>query len=183
MTTNELDALRVIPFAEDLLEAVADFHCGDEPHERELADWVRQEALQAMAGGTDVWLFATAEGELVGYGSLGTTRWKWPDPAGPKVPLQIIPAVAIQKAYWGKPEGPREGRYSSQILDHLIAEATDRSAVSPLLGLFVHPDNERAIRVYQRVGFVPYTHTYTDKTTGVVYRSMLYELRPRTTGQ
>jgi ribosomal protein S18 acetylase RimI-like enzyme len=59
----------------------------------------------------------------------------------------------------------------------LIAEATDRIAVSPLLGLFVHPQNQRAISVYQRSGFTLFAHTCTDKTTRVVYRSMLYDLR------
>ena len=70
----------------------------------------------------------------------------------------------------------RKLSYSTQILNHLIAEAEDRCATSPLLGLFVHPDNQRAIRVYERGGFVPFSHTYTDKATGVSYRSMLYQL-------
>jgi GNAT superfamily N-acetyltransferase len=130
-----------------------------------------------MQRGTSVWLFLTEGRDLIGYGSLGQTNWRWPAPADKKVAVQVIPAVAIQKAYWGKPDGPREGRYSSLILDHLIAEATDRSDVSPLLGLFVHPDNQRAVKVYERGGFAPYWYTYTDKATGVVYRSMIYELR------
>ncbi len=91
--------------------------------------------------------------------------------------------MAIQRAYWGQPDGPREGRYSSLILDHLIAEATDRSGASPLLGPFVHPGNQRAVKVYERAGFAPYWHTYTDKATAVVYRSMIYELRRAGAGE
>jgi RimJ/RimL family protein N-acetyltransferase len=172
-------SLVVVPFSAERLDLVKDFSCGEEPHERELAEWIRQDALPAMSRGTNVWLYATEDRELVGFGSLGVTNWRWPDPSSRKVAVQVIPAVAIQKVYWGKPEGPREGRYSSQILDHLIAEATDLSDVSPLLGLFVHPDNQRAIKLYERAGFVPFSHTYTDKKTGVVYRSMIYELRKR----
>jgi hypothetical protein len=41
----------------------------------------------------------------------------------------------------------------------------------------VHPENQRAIRAYRRVGFADFSHTYTDKQTGTVYRTMIYELR------
>jgi ribosomal protein S18 acetylase RimI-like enzyme len=88
----------------------------------------------------------------------------------------LIPAVAIQKQFWGKPDGPREGRYSSQILDHLITEAARLPIDVPVLGLFVHPQNQRAIKVYERAGFQQFTQTYTDKTTGIVYRSMIRPL-------
>jgi GNAT superfamily N-acetyltransferase len=172
-------SLVVLPFTAELAGLVEAFACGEEPHERELADWIKQDALAAMNRGTSVWLFFTPERELVGYGSLGKTQWSWPDSASNKVPIQIIPAVAIQKHFWGKPEGPREDRYSSRILDHLVAEATERSDVSPLLGLFVHPANQRAVKLYQRAGFEPFHHTFTDRTTGIVYRSMIYELRPK----
>jgi GNAT superfamily N-acetyltransferase len=173
-------ALVAIPFAAELLDQVQAFSCGEEPYERELADWIRQEALAAMSRGTKVWLYATEGRELIGYGSLGKTNWHWPEPGSGKVSLSIIPAVAIQKQYWGKPDGPREGRYSSQVLDHLIAEATDRTDTQPLLGLFVHTDNHRAIKLYERAGFTTFSHTYTDKTTGIVYRSMIYPLRKPT---
>ena len=85
--------------------------------------------------------------------------------------MAVIPAVAIQKKWWGKPDGPREERYSAQILDHLILEATKLAV--PVLGLFVHPANVRACKVYERSGFQAFSRTYTDKATGVTYRSML----------
>jgi GNAT superfamily N-acetyltransferase len=90
--------------------------------------------------------------------------------------LTLIPAVAIQKAFWGKPDGPRAERYSSQILDHLIVEAAQLPTDLPFLGLFIHPDNHRAIRVYERHGFQPFSQTATDKVTGVIYRSMIRPL-------
>jgi hypothetical protein len=112
----------------------------------------------------------------VGYGSLTLIRWNYPDPSSKGTALALIPAVAIQKAYWGKPDGPREGRYSSQILDHLITEAAALPTADPILGLFVHPDNHRAVKVYERHAFQPFTQTYTGKTTGVTYRSLIRPL-------
>jgi RimJ/RimL family protein N-acetyltransferase len=168
-----MSALVVVPFSAELLPLVDSFHCGDEPHERELADWIRQEAVPAMARGCNVWLYATPEKQIVGFGSLTTTRWSYPDPSSKRAAMALIPAVAIQTLFWGKPDGPREGRYSTQILDHLIVEAARLEGILPVLGLFVHPANQRAVKVYERAGFQPYTQTYTDKATGVIYSSMI----------
>ncbi len=66
--------LLVVPFSVALSDFVAGFSCGEAPHERELADWIRQDALPAMQRGTSVWLFLTAGRELIGYGSLGKTN-------------------------------------------------------------------------------------------------------------
>jgi ribosomal protein S18 acetylase RimI-like enzyme len=84
--------------------------------------------------------------------------------------------VAIQKRFWGKPDGPKEGRYSSQILDHLVTEAASLPVTVSVLGLFVHPENQRAIKAYERAGFQHFALTYTDKATGIVYRSMVRPL-------
>lgn len=122
--------------------------------------------------------YATAEKEVVGFGSLGTSNWNYPDPSAKRLTVAVIPAVAIQTKWWGKPDGPREGRYSAQILDHLILEAAKLVLAVPVLGLFVHPSNVRACKVYERAGFQAFSRTYTDKTTGVTYRSMLRLLSP-----
>lgn len=114
--------------------------------------------------------------EVVGYGSLAVTRWTFPDPTSKRVALALIPAVAIQKSFWGKPDGPREDRYSSQILDHLIITAVQMKIDVPILALFVHPANQRAIKVYERAGFSIFSKTYHDKATGVTYLSMIRPL-------
>src|SRR5207249_3478309 len=103
--------------------------------------------------GGKVWLYATGSKEVVGFGSLAVTRWHYPEPSSKRIAIAIIPAVAVQKAFWGKPDGPREGRYSTQIIEHLITEAAKLPIQEPVLALYVHPENQRAIKAYERAGF------------------------------
>jgi GNAT superfamily N-acetyltransferase len=167
------DVLLVVPFTSELLAAVADFEYGDEPYQQELAQWMLQDSVPALLRGTKVWLYRNQAGEFVGYSSLGVTRWKYPDPDSPKTSLVIVPAVALRKQFWGKPDGPPEDRYSSQIMRHLLTEADALPGQPPAVGLFVHPDNQAAIKLYERFGFQAFFHTFTDRTTGVIYRSFV----------
>jgi RimJ/RimL family protein N-acetyltransferase len=166
------DLLRFVAFTPDLLEAVRDFDYGDESYQRDLAAWMREEAVTALERGTKVWLYVNQGDEVVGYGSLGLTRWKYPEPTSRRSELVIIPAVALRKIFWGKPED----RYSSQIMRHLLEEAKAWPGQLPAMGLFVHPENHAAIRLYERFHFRPFSHTYTDAATGVTYRSFVRPL-------
>ena len=170
-------SLVAIEFDESLLSQVQNFSCGEASYERELADWIRVESIRAIERGSKVWLYANESREVVGFSSLAVTRWRYPSSSDKRTSLAIIPAVAIQRSFWGKPDGPPEGRYSSQILDHLLVEAGLLRLDEPTIGLFVHPDNGRAIRAYERAGFQRFHHTYTDPTTRVVYVSMIRPLR------
>jgi RimJ/RimL family protein N-acetyltransferase len=172
------ETLVAIEFTEELLPHVQAFACGDESYERELADWIREHALAAIARGAKVWLYANQAKEVVGFGSVGVTRWKYPEGSRKRAALAVIPAVAIQKPFWGKPDGPPEGRYSTQILHHLLAEAARLPLDVPVIGLFVHPDNARAIKAYERAGFKRFPHAYTDPDTNVTYVSMVLPLPP-----
>lgn len=101
--------------------------------------------------------------------TLGVTRWQYPDATSRKTELVIVPAVAIRKEFWGSPAGPQDERYSSQIMRHLLDEARDWPGELPALGLFVHPDNQAAIKLYERFGFHAFSRTCTDTSTGVTY--------------
>lgn len=178
------DYLRKIPFGEELLKEVADFDCGDEEWERPLAAWikappnVKNGALYEMRkqkGKLTVWLHVNGVGDLVGYSALGASNWQWPTADDPRVPISVIPNVAIQKRFWGGPMGDPP-RYSTQILEHLIFEARRYQDRHPLLGLFVHPMNARAIKAYKAAGFAEYFRTYTDDEDDVEYVSMLLKL-------
>ncbi|HEY8506143.1 MAG TPA: GNAT family N-acetyltransferase [Gemmataceae bacterium] len=88
----------------------------------------------------------------------------------------IIPAVAIRKEFWGRPAGPAEERYSSQIMGHPLDEARGWPGKLPAVGLFVHPDNHAAIRLYERFGFRRFSHSYTDRSSGVTYHGFVRPL-------
>jgi GNAT superfamily N-acetyltransferase len=113
-----------------------------------------------MKKGTRVWLFETAEKEIVGFGSLGTSRWSWPPPDGSKATITLIPMLGIAERFHGQPPAP-ELRYSRQIMGHLIAESRELARVGreteagepEWLALMVHRDNARAIRFYEQCGF------------------------------
>jgi GNAT superfamily N-acetyltransferase len=167
-----------VAFSSELLPLVQDFDCGDEPHEQELAKWIVTEAIPTIDAGGKVWLYATEDKQIVGFGSLGISNWRYPDPQSKRISVAVIPAVAIKKQFWGQPPGPRENRYSSQILDHLILEAAKLPITAPVLGLFVHPANTRAVKLYERAGFVLFSRTYTDPQTQVTYQSMVRILPP-----
>lgn len=171
--------LVVLDFTAELLSYVREFDCGSEPFEQELAGWIREHALQEIKhtkGKTQVWLYFTAAKELVGYGSLGTTRWPYPDAGSGRLTLAIIPNVAIQKIFQGKPDGPPQNRYSTLMVEHLVSEAIALPKDQPLIGLFVHPDNQRAIKFYERMNFTSFHKAYTDPITKVTYLSMIRRL-------
>jgi ribosomal protein S18 acetylase RimI-like enzyme len=176
------DLLRKIPFTEELLSVVQDFACGDETWELPLARWikaapsVKNGALGQMRkskGKLEVWLHVNEADEVVGYSSLGQSNWEWPSANDPRVPISVIPYVAIQEQFWGQPKADPP-RYSRQILDHLIFEAAKHVERHPLLGLFVDPRNTRAISAYKKAGFEEYFRAFLDD--GIEYRSMLLKL-------
>lgn len=178
------DLLRKIPFAPELLPIVQGFDCGVEEWERPLHAWiaapvqVKNGALAEMRkrkGKLQVWLQVNAADELVGYSSLGESNWNWPLPDDPRVPVNLIPNVAIQKRFHRKPDDPP--RYSKQIMDHLIFEARQHTERHPLLGLYVDPRNVAALKVYRREGFQDFK-TFTDEQEGITYLGLLMALQP-----
>jgi RimJ/RimL family protein N-acetyltransferase len=61
-------------------------------------------------------------------------------------------------------------------MEFLLTEAARLPLDVPLLGLFVHPENLRAIRAYERAGFRPFLQRYADRASGVTYQSMIRPL-------
>jgi GNAT superfamily N-acetyltransferase len=106
--------------------------------------------------GTKVWLFRReSDDQLIGFGSLGRTRRRWPPPSGQYVNLPIIPQLAVDVKFHGQPANDPP-RYSHQILGHLIAEAREMAheVGSAVLLLYVHEQNARAMRLYEEFDFV-----------------------------
>lgn len=137
-----------------------DFDCGDEhQYEIDVASWIKGEKVddspdlaESLAQGTKVWIYKSDAGELVGYASLGTTRWKWPPPNGSPQEMTIIPWFGVQKVFQHEPAGAeRKDRYAHQILGHVICRARDIG--NEFLVLFVDDENTRAINFYENAGF------------------------------
>ena len=153
------------------------FDCGTEPWEREIADWLKAPpgengAIDDLARGNRVWLYATANKELIGIGSIGETQLRWPDLKSPKCPVSIIPMLGVAKQH------QRRG-FGKAILSDLIAVASKSVVDRPLLILFVNEQNP-AIRLYVAEEFVEYGQPYRDPYTGFLNRRMVLELKGAT---
>ncbi len=175
------NTLHVLPFAPDLLARVQPFDCGDEPWEREVSDWIKRPpgqdgAIDALGRGMAIWLYVDDAGAVVGFGSLDRAEQRWPTAKDPKIAASIIPWVAVERRFWGQPPGPPEERYASQILGDLVATAIQIRDERPVLVLYVHEQNARAVAFYQRAGFLELHKPYTDSATGWRYKRMALAL-------
>lgn len=153
--------LYAVPFTEADQARLVGFSCGDESWSRHVGEWLLgSDVLDSMRKGTRVWLFESADGEVIGFGALGVSRWNWPPPDGSKATIALIPMLGMAERFHGQPLDP-DWRYSRQIMGHLIAEAQDLARSSreaeveapEWLVLMVHRENTRAIRFYEQCGF------------------------------
>lgn len=145
-----------VDFSAALLPRVAGFDCGQLDYEKEVADWLK--APRGSGGAADavelgeakVWLYETTIGELVGYGSLGVTHWRHPNPKkSPKIAMHIIPFFGVRTEFRGRPPGERKTHYSSLIFNDLLARALDWPDKHRWLVLCVDAANVRAINFYR----------------------------------
>ncbi len=159
--TDHPHQLYAVLFTEAAQTRLGGFTCGDEPWSRHVTEWIRgSDVHHSMRRGTRVWLFETAGHEIVGFGSVGTSIWRWPPPDGASATIVLIPMLGIDARFRGQPSDP-DWRYSCQIMKHLLSEGQciarewpgDRGPAPHWLVLMVHRDNVRAIRFYERCGF------------------------------
>ena len=152
------------PFSEaDIaLPEVQAFDCGDDPWDLEVAEWIESRSgdnsvLEDMKQfGTEVWLYRDEDGLLVGYSSLGQTKYTWPVGTKKKETVSVIPFIGVQRGFRGEPRDAvdRNDKYAYQILDDLLAYAAGIKTRFPLVALSVDDRNTRAIRFYRHRGFV-----------------------------
>lgn len=153
-------------YADELTEhdrsELLNLNCGDEAWSRAATEWMLGSDVwdSIQRHGTRVWLYRNDRDVIIGFGSLGITRRRWPPPNGGFSNLLIIPMLGIDHRFHGQPPKPHP-RYSNQIISHLRYEAiqllhshlkSGRTTL-PLLSLYVHRDNHRAIRLYENFGF------------------------------
>ena len=151
--------LYAVEFTESDQMRLTGFSCGDEAWSRHVAEWIRgSDVVNSMQRGTKFWLFENADGEIVGFGSVGRTRWRWPLPDGSYTPILLIPMLGLDSRFQGQPTDP-EWRFSVQIMSHLIhaARAVARGATvghaQRLVGLNGSFRELRAIKFYEKCGF------------------------------
>lgn len=138
-------------------------NCGDAPWSLAATEWMLGsdvwESIEKHK--TQVWLYRNDKDVIVGFGSLGISRRRWPPPDGGYSNLLIIPMLGLDNRFHGQPANQKY-RYSNQIVSHLRFEAmklleahreVGRNTL-PLLALYVHRENQRAIRLYEKFGFV-----------------------------
>ena len=156
---NESHPLFVSPFSEADQLKLAGFCCGDTIDGRYCTQWIcGSDCLDSInRHGTKVWLYRDSTGGVVGYGSLGKTRWRWPPPDGDYTNLLMIPMLGIDQRFHGQPPGNPAQRYSHRIVEHLISEAEIWNASLPksvnVVTLTVRESNERAQRLYRALDF------------------------------
>jgi RimJ/RimL family protein N-acetyltransferase len=171
------DVLQPVAFSAELLPYVAGFDCGPDPWEKEPADWIQRHALKAMDLGTKVWLYMNQDGLVVGFSSLdvGRSKLRYPTPDSPRVGVLVIPELGLRKDFKGEPKAERlsdptsDGRYSSQIMRHLLDAASQWPGDMQAVTLYVDPRNIAAVRLYERFGFEKYGKPHHDDETGVSY--------------
>jgi hypothetical protein len=179
-------ALVKYPFTEDDWDDVQSFDCGDKPHQREVSDWLKgrrdeDSALAALAKDppSRIWLYRLEDNEadpgpdnLVGFGALDRSAWRWTGGKDPYLPITILLWFAVQNRFKRQPPGDEGGFYSSQIMDDLIATAMDDRIERPVLGLCVRVGNTGAIDLYRRKGFTVKLSSFKDRATGIEYLRM-----------
>jgi len=171
-----------IPFTEVLLPKVQGFDSGDEIWQTEVSDWIKapREGNGAINdivnGGLSVWIYATAQGEVVGFGSLGEGMQRWPKSKDPEIPASIIPYMAVDRKFWGQPPGPKDNRYATQIVRNLVAEAQLFKENRTILNLLVYEGNAAAIKLYEYLGLKEYHKPRKDQSNGLLYKRMAVAL-------
>src|SRR5436309_3230300 len=128
------------------LPLIAALDCGQDQFGKIATAWIKcvdpdDSAIQAKAEkNTDIYLYNTPAGQLVGFGSLGKTKRKI---RGVEEEWSIIPHIGIDAQFRGCPPGvPWHDKYGASIMIDLMALARDHN--TPTLMLYVHKDNSRA---------------------------------------
>jgi len=159
---EDLPPLYAVDFSESERNRLTAVSFGTDVYGDLVTEWLLGSDVQdSMQRGTKVWLFETEDGEVAGIGSLGVCRRRWPPPHGDHKNLLLIPMFAVAQPYQGT-KRPEASRVSTRIFQHILAEAQelissrqpeDRSSLLPRLVVYVHEENHRAMRFWQRIGF------------------------------
>ena len=87
----------------------------------------------------------------------------------------MIGMLGLHEDFHGKPEGvARSERYSTRVFEDVLAKAARRMGRLPVIGLYVHERNLRAMRLYENFGFVRFDHVnWLNPRSNRVYHGMV----------
>jgi ribosomal protein S18 acetylase RimI-like enzyme len=148
-------------FADEFTEAdqgdLVGFSCGETVPGRYCTQWITgSDVHESIKRGTKVWLYRDCGNRVVGFGSVGPVKWRWPLPDGSYTKLLYIPMLGLDYRFHGQPKD-KAWRYSHQIMRHLIFSAhemnRDLAIPADWLLLLVAPENVQAIRLYKEFDF------------------------------
>ena len=144
--------LHATRFTRETQRDIQSFECGTGVVARDMTDWITgPRCFASMERGAEVWIFRDDNGAIVGFGAVGTTRWRLPNQQSPFEAVAIIPAFAVHSSFQGPRGLPREEKHSWSILRFLIARA--RTFGVQKLVLKVHEENVSAMSLYEAAGF------------------------------
>lgn len=123
----------------------------------------------SLQEGTNVWLYVTAGGLLVGYGCVGHGHLKWPSPnKSPQILSMTIPMLGVATAH-------RSRGYGKAILSDLLDVARTHAAQRRIVVLSVHEKNP-AIRLYASHNFKPSGKPRPQPPAGDLYQRFVLDL-------
>lgn len=130
------------------------FECGTTEFALRASEWICGQGCwdSTRKFGTKVYVFRDSDtGKTVGYGSVGTTKKKLSNASVFASTVAIIPMIAVCLEFQST-VNPDTGRnYSVDIMAFLIQKAAVLDC--DLLILYVDMSNEKAVALYEKMGF------------------------------
>lgn len=148
---------------------VSGFQCGPERWSELVAQYLRSGAAwqSHSTGSSDTLLFCARDdrNHILGFVDLAEQSLSWPKANGKrKAPSLHIKYIALATSYHGQPNLPSTSKYAHRMLTDIVDLAIQDSRNFELLSLVVDQDNQRAIRLYDRFGFVDHGKPRADES-------------------
>lgn len=152
---------------------LGEFDCcakADDPQEYEIEinDWIKDPAAiaqdKASGAAEGIYVYEITENDqtrIIAYGVLA--REPWSLATGPatveETQVSMIAMLGLHRDFQGKKVGEAgSDNYSTVIFQDILARAAKRCGPKRAIGLYVHPDNKKAIIFYKRNGFHELTY-------------------------
>ena len=130
------------------LSVVDTFTCArpgmsESPFEQDVSGWLQDRRAGAFEAArlrlSEVRLFFCPDSHaLMGYGAIGTEKWRFPD--GLEVPLWVLQYAGVHTQFRHQPNVASDARFGKRLLRGMLEEVRARGTCKQV-GLFVAPEN------------------------------------------